>query len=56
MDLAALVHATSVAISPATIAMCICLAVRALVILVVLFGKKDRAERALDVLRVLRRK
>jgi hypothetical protein len=30
------------------------LAVRALVILVALFAKKDRAERALTVLRVLR--
>jgi hypothetical protein len=56
VDLAALVHAAEAAVSPATIAMCICLAVRALVILVALFGKKARAERALDVLRVLRRR
>jgi hypothetical protein len=54
VDLPAITHLASAASLPGTILLCTYLAVRALVILVALFGKKDRAERALAVLPVLR--
>jgi hypothetical protein len=50
------VHAISSAASmPVTIAACVYLGVRVVVILVAVFGPKDRAEQALAVLKVLRR-
>lgn len=55
MDLPAIAHLTSAATMPVAIAACVYMAVRTAVVLVAVFGSKERAARALEVLRVLRR-
>lgn len=55
VELPAILHLTSAASVPVAVAMCAYLAVRILVVLVAVFGPKERAGRAIEVLRVLRR-
>jgi hypothetical protein len=55
VELPAIVHLTSAASTPVAIATCTYLGVRTLVVMVAVFGPKEWAGRALQVLKVLRR-